>query len=423
MIRDQRGSSLGAFWVGIVSIIVLAQWTAPLSAQVVLYAPDWSEGDFFGRSVATWQDWVVVGASGNDALGPSSGAVYSYLKVDGTWYFDAKLAPEGLADSWDRFGNSLDLEGSLLTVGASNDSTHAIGSGAGYIYRNHPSGWVLEAKAFPSTPSSDGKFGFSTAAGKDIAIFGAHNDHHCGSNCGAVFVYEKIAGTWAQTAKLTSNDARSNDIFGLSVALDGTTLVVGAPGDKTSHATSHLGTWAGSVYIFEKEGGQWLQKQKIRATPLGHYDHYGWDVALHGDYLVVGTGDADDVYLYKRTPTGWTLSTKIGHPTGGGDFGAEVAIHGNDVVIGPAIFEQGPGFAYSYKIVDDQLRFVSTLTPNGGESGFNFGASLAIGAQHLVVGSDGALDEVGLAFAYPNEIGIFADGFESGDLFAWSGNP
>ena len=106
-----------------------------------------------------------------------------------------------------------------------------------------------------------------------------------------LFVFAAVKCDWfvsgltiTQQQKLVANDGAPGDYFGISVALDGDTLVVGAYGDNDK----------GSVYVFVRSGSTWSQQQKLVANDGAAGDYFGYSVALDGDTLVVGAYGDDD---------------------------------------------------------------------------------------------------------------------------------
>ena len=66
--------------------------------------------------------------------------------------------------------------------------------------------------------------------------------------------YPVVVDPWIQQAELTASDGAASDSFGSSVAVNGSTAVVGAPGHTVG---SNLGQ--GAAYIFVKKGTTWSQ--------------------------------------------------------------------------------------------------------------------------------------------------------------------
>ena len=100
-------------------------------------------------------------------------------------------------------------------------------------------------------------------------------------------------------AYVKASNTGTGDGFGSSVAVDGNTLVVGAPSED-SNATGINGNQAnnsasgsGAVYVFTRSNGVWTQQAYLKASNTGVQDHFGTSVALSGETLAVGAPDED----------------------------------------------------------------------------------------------------------------------------------
>ena len=63
-------------------------------------------------------------------------------------------------------------------------------------------------------------------------------------DAGRAYVFAKTGAGWKQTAELRGSDTVANDLFGDSVAISGTTVVVGSPGK------AKLPGYPGRAYVF-----------------------------------------------------------------------------------------------------------------------------------------------------------------------------
>jgi hypothetical protein len=67
------------------------------------------------------------------------------------------------------------------------------------------------------------------AISRDTAIVGAsNNDVGANFDQGSAYVFVRSGTTWTQQAQLTAGDGAAYDAFGVSVAIDGDTAIVGA---------------------------------------------------------------------------------------------------------------------------------------------------------------------------------------------------
>jgi hypothetical protein len=91
-------------------------------------------------------------------------------------------------------------------------------------------------------------------------------------------VFVESGGTWSQQAKLTASDGAALDQFGHSVAVSGSTIVVGAP----HHPFSLAGNGLGAAYVFVENGGAWSQQAELKASDGVAGDNFGDSVAVSG---------------------------------------------------------------------------------------------------------------------------------------------
>ena len=306
------------------------------------------------------------------------------------------------------------------------------------------------------------KFGYSVAVSGDVAVVGMPEDDYIVSNSGAALVYSKVDDLWTPKYKLKASDADKNDKFGNSVAIDGGTIVVGAPGDESK---------TGSAYIFTKSGEAWgdnpnsgdhrIETAKLTASGGAVGDEFGWNaVAVDGDTVVVGApGDDSEkgsAYVFTKPAGGWGawdllpqtgtnneedkdgLTAKLSGGAAGDEFGISVAVDGETVVVGGD--QDGNGAAYVYtKPATDGGWADSTgtetveLTASGGAADDEFGISVAVDGETVVVGAhqhdvtDGTntYENAGAAYVYtkPATDGGWADstGTETAKLTASDG--
>ena len=258
---------------------------APDGTETKLTASDGESGDAFGTSVALSGDTALVGAQGDDDKGLSSGSAYLF-DADGT---ETKLtASDGAILNF--FGISVALSGGTALVGAPGSS-----SGSAYLFDADGT----QAQKLTASDGAGDEFGTSVALSGDTALVGAFADDDKGLGSGSAYLFDADG---AET-KLTASDGASDDQFGRSVALSGNLALVGAENDDDN------GTDSGSAYLFDVRTGAELAK--LTASDGAASDRFGVSVALDGSTAVVGTSNANGftgaVYVYDLSPT-WTAS-------------------------------------------------------------------------------------------------------------------
>ncbi len=287
-----------------------------------LTASDGTANDFFGNDVAVSDDTIIVGAFWDAENGYASGSVYVFERNWGganTWGQTAKItAIDGVAN--DVFGGSVAIGGNTIVVGADGDDT----SGSVYIFERNQGGanaWGQTAKITAADGAMEDRFGLSVAISGDTIIVGAFGDADNGIDSGSAYIFERNQGganAWGQTAKITAADGATEDWFGISVAVNSDTAIVGAQWDDDN------GSKSGSAYIFERnQGGAnvWGQTAKITAADGAMDDRFGRPVAISSDTIIVGArydGDngtySGSAYIFERNQGGanvWGQTAKI----------------------------------------------------------------------------------------------------------------
>jgi hypothetical protein len=285
--------------------------------QQKLLASDAASSDEFGFSVALSADGntAIVGATAEDTSPNSNqGAAYVFTLSAGTWTQQQKLLASD-ASSGDQFGYSVALsaDGDTALIGASEEGTSPNSvNGAAYVFTRSGGTWTQQQKLLASDAASSDQFGYSVAlsADGDTALIGAYfEDTSPNSDNGAVYVFTRTAGVWAQQQKLLASDAASSDRFGNSVALsaDGNTAIVGASLEDTSNGNN------GAAYIYALGRTKDNKLYSYNST-LG-----AWDVSAFGELLAPATRifTSSDTFVI---PTGAKVVevTCIGGGGGGG---------------------------------------------------------------------------------------------------------
>ncbi|MBI1353597.1 MAG: hypothetical protein GC160_04570 [Acidobacteria bacterium] len=302
-----------------------------------------------------------------------------------------------------------------------------------------------------SNTEADDAFGHAVAASGDTVVVGAPYEDGNGTgvnpntqadnsitDCGAVYVFVKSNGVWTQEAYIkASNPDHSNgygDWFGLTVAISGDTLIVGAPNESSNGTgvnpntqSDNSAAFSGAAYVFVRDNGVWSQQAYLKASNTGANDAFGTSVAISGDTAVVGAywegssgtgvnpntqsdngaGFSGAAYVFVRNGSLWSQQAYLkASNTGAGDaFGTSVAISGDTAVIG-APAENGNGIGVNPNTQSDNSAAASgaayVFVRNGSlwsqqaylkasntDIGDVFGGSVAISGDTAVVGASG----------------------------------
>jgi hypothetical protein len=352
-------------------------------------------GCFFGRAVAADGNRSVVGASGTDLQGNTEvGRAYVIDTTTGA-LMTTLSNPSSITG--DQFGYSVAISGNIVVVGTPYNDTGQTDSGIVYIF-NATTGNLVHTLANP-TPSYYDYFGVSVAISGQIVVVGASGEDKLTANAvGAAYIFDADTGNLLHT--LANPSPVANDFFGMSVAVSGNNVVVGAYYDDTSSTDS------GEAYIFDATTGS-LVRTLSNPTPAGD-DRFGYSVAVSGDTVLVGAprddtamADGGAVHIFD-TVSGNLLNTLTNPTSSGNDysdyFGCSVAISGDSAIIGAYSDNTGAtdtGMAYIYDVSNGSISF--TLHNPSPANGDNFGYSVSVSGDTVIVGT--LYDDTGAADA------------------------
>jgi hypothetical protein len=289
-------------------------------------------------------------------------------------------------------------------------STKKTNLGSAYIFFRDSTGWVQKAELIAGDRADGDSFGFSVAIDGEYAIVGAVGDDvvEGESGQGSAYIFKRKnanPSSWTEQAKLTAQDGAAYDHFGHSVAIDGEYAIVGAYGDDVVVGESGQG----SAYIFKKPGSGWTdmtETAKLTAGTGG--DHYGFSVAIDGEYAIVGATSADPC-IFKRSGILWTEQQKLTASDGasGDNFGHSVAIDGEYAIVGAygdaVDGKSDQGSAYLFKRDGTSWSEQKKLIASDSVASDIFGRSVAIDGNHALVGAphdDDNGDDSGSAYVY-----------------------
>src|SRR5271154_2504139 len=387
------------------SVTALGQPSNLLTQLAELSASDGTRKNQLGLSVAISGNTVVVGAPGaNDGHNQGAGAIYVFTKPTNGWgnmTQTAKLTcangttsiacgssvaisgntivtnggdpvlvqnvllvfvePTGgwrnmtqtaeltVTDqgSFDGGFNAVAISGNTIVAGTELSSVFGTQEGEAYVYVEPANGWVNMTQTAILSPSDGGSsyhFGSAVAFSGNVAVVGANNANN---DVGDAYVFVEPTGGWidmSQTAELTASDGAAFSSFGVSVAISGTTVVVGA---SAATIGSHPAQGAAYVYVGPQGGWQNMtETAKLTTSTGGTGNLFGSSVPAKGDAALVvapppriGSNTAEGAaYIFQQPSTGWATTAqpaaKFSAGTKGSNFGASVVLSGATAVAG-----------------------------------------------------------------------------------------
>ncbi|WP_223787329.1 FG-GAP repeat protein [Marinicella meishanensis] len=380
--------------------------------QYKLLADDGAGKDFFGFDVAIDGNTALVGAFKADHPSGAAdvGAAYVYARTQQGWQPQAKLmTADGLAG--DSFGGRVALSGHVAAIGAIGHGAVGPDAGAVYVFNRAGSSWKQQAKLLATDGAAGDAFGQSLAIAGDTLVIGAPHDDVHGESSGSVYLFNRVAGSWQQHMKLTAPDGAAGDVFGISLDLDGDTLLIGAD----LHDAQAMD--AGAAYVFVRDVDTWRLQDKLMADDGGQTDLFGVRVALSGDTALISARrdddermgvDAGSAYVFVRQGDQWQQQAKLTAPDGAADdrFGQAVAIEGDQAVISAMHQDDlgaNSGAVYVYVHQQGVWQFQSKHTASDGAAGDLFGWAVSMSGQGWLVGAtrhDQAGQESGAAYLF-----------------------
>jgi hypothetical protein len=268
-------------------------------------------------------------------------------------------------------------------ITSSNSSIATTGPG------NTPIGKQLTELKGSDTVPGDG-FGVPVAISGTIAIVGA-SQH---AKQGRAYVFTERKGLWQQTDELEASDTVRGAYFGDAVAISGRNAVVGAPGAAKQ---------AGRAYVFTETDGTWKQTAELKGSDTTgqgcNYDlcpggsFFGTSVAISGAIAVVGAsnqaGEAGRAYVFTETKGTWKQTAELHGSTAhvGAQFGTSVAISDETILVGANGDPTGGGRAYVFAETPEGWTQVAVL--KGSDTGMNdyFGSAVTISGTTAIVGA------------------------------------
>jgi len=335
-----------------------------------------SQDGALGSSVAI--DGAIAAAAAPSQTGRVSNV---YQDSAGVWKLQARLSESGFS------GQAVALSGSTLVVGDGSANAAVVYSGSG-------AKWVRRARLTDPDRVSTDSFGESAGVSGTTAIVG---DAFGGQEVddefpGEAFIYSESGGKWREQAKLVATDGAPGDFFGYSVAISGMTAVVGA----AYHAVNG-NLRQGVVYVFQFEGGKWLQTAELSASDGTAGDWLGISVAVAGTTVAAGApghaGAVGAAYFFSDASGSWTQA-EVSSSDGASlnNFGWSVSVSDTTAVVGaighgPQTGECGQGSAYMFSSKSGSWQQTSELIAANGVACDEFGNSVSVSGKYVIVGA------------------------------------
>ena len=286
--------------------------------------------DLFGRSVAVDGAFIAVGSETRDVQGFNAAgdvSIFAKSSTGAPWQLNATLVSSNPTESG-RFGASVAMQGDVIVVGSPETvvNSGAIQRGRAYVFERINSVWQFVKMLQPLDGTNQGNFGLSVAVSDGVIVIGApYVTLEGGFETGAVYVSQRTETGWQNPVRLAGFPANAGRA-GSSVAIDGTRIIVGAPGAGTQSSLS-----GSAVFVFEPSGSQWQLTQTIQSASPVNGGKFGARVAIDDETLLVGSWTSSDSNgsheYFVQTGSGWETRGPI-------RAGFAVAVQGEYAAVG-----------------------------------------------------------------------------------------
>ncbi|MEM7307022.1 MAG: FG-GAP repeat protein [Planctomycetota bacterium] len=238
----------------------------------------------------------------------------------------------------DRLGTSVDLDGDRMVVGAPGDDTQASSAGAAYVFERSAGVWTQTAVLY-----GDGAwladFGTAVAVSGDWIAVGAPDEDDPFIYAGAVYLFQLQGGEWVRTQKLSSPGIEVTKM-GSALVLEGTRLLIGRPAHTYGGATGD-----GDAAVYELQDGTWNLTATLVPEDVPFAIGIAASVAMEGDLIALGCGGTPyRVWLFERLDGSWTQIAEISSP-GPSQFATSVALSEGRLFVGTPGLSSGGLFA------------------------------------------------------------------------------
>ena len=276
------------------------------------------------------------------------------------------------------------------------EATYEMRSGVVYVFGRDPSGnWIQTQRIEPSSAEPGDRFGIGLAKYENTLLVSATR---ADEGAGAVYVYQAQGGTWIESGRLETTDRSPADSLGTGLAMNNDWIMVGtiAQDDRT-----------GAAYAFRREGESWVQHSKIRPADIDEGDTFGSRIALQGNQMLISAPFGSDgegrvySFTYREDSDTWEEMGQLQAPALSDQtmFGTDIAIGDGFSLVGAP--GAGMGAVFVYGLSGDVWQLASLLYPYESTGGaMEFGGSIALDGNSALIGAFSAVQGQGRVFSY-----------------------
>lgn len=387
-----------------IAIVALFSRFVIASTTLVSTLSDTGSNEFsdFGNSVAIYQDSILIGAPGNPS---DTGEACIFTLSNSQWTRSTCLDfNSSESASIKQFGYSVALSDSVAIVSAIKQGQGK--TGVTFVFAKIDDSWVQEAELSIDESLTNDHFGASVSTNGEYVIVGSQG---MGSgHVGSVTVFEKTSGEWIQNNRFVADSSYKSAYFGASVKMADQYLIIGD--------YQHGKNKQGQAVIYHVEDGVWTQQANFFGGAATRNNEFGRAVSISKTHAVVASPNESStenkkakssgaVYVYQRSQTLWQPQIRLvaSDESKHANFGSSVALYKDYLLIGAHGDSQNAGAAYLFKLTDGAWNEVTKITLSDASSQDHFGNAVSLGESSFVIGAyskNTLLDVDGDAYAF-----------------------
>ena len=364
-------------------------------------------GQGYGEALAVGGGEVVVGQSLSET---SPGYVYVYRKDSGAAWVEVQRLEASNSAIGDHFGRTVTLSGDQLLVGST--LLQAI-----YVFEKEGSGQWRETQILTASDAFEGNFIGRVSAADGDHFFTASWAHSEGR--GAVYVFERdpATGRWSETDKLMGSDVGPNELFGMSIAVEGDLALIG---------TAQKDNGTGAAYVFRRDAatGDWSEQSKLTGPGTGPNSAFGITVGLDGGIALVAAAFHDVgrgvvfEFSYDESTGEWQAGATLRTFDGGSpgvQLGVAMSFSGGEAWFGAPGASEFEGRVYlMYRSPPGEWIGASKLTGSEPAQGDQFAGTLAVRGDVAALGVSGDDFNLGSVVIFERQGGVWS---QAGKVF------
>ena len=356
-----------------------------IPASLTAHAPRNGLPTLVGKTLGHYEILEPLGAGGRPRLLNVFAGILILLAVP--------LSQRDAQPSLAEFGLSVAATPGRIFVAANLRQGDERGPGTVHVFERRGSGWVETSVLSVPEVTVEDLFAVSMAADGDTLVVGAEFADAHGEDAGLAYVFERDEGEWRRVV-LSASDAEPGDQFGQTVSISGNNIVVGSRLEDTG------GRDSGAAYVFERSDSGWVEVAKLMASDPKRQDLFG-RASISGNHMVVSADLNDDLgsaagkaYAFELRAGAWVEVGELLASDGveGDELGISLALQSGTSVfgaLGSDINGRESGAAYVFERGDVAWSQTKRLAPSDPASQQRFGTAVAVDEDTIAVGAPG----------------------------------